>query len=288
MDPLDQFNELRPALFSLAYRILGQRADAEDVVQEAFLRWQAAPIGEIHSPKSYLMTVAGRLSLDALKAAYRKREQYVGPWLPEPLVDHPAPDTVERAQSLSLAFLHLLETLSPAERVAFLLHDVFDAGYRAVADVLESNQANCRQLVARARQHLRENRPRYPVDRARHEAILRRFLLSCSTGDLENLTSMLKEDVVLYSDGGGRARAALNPVYGADRVVKFLFGVAKKAPPYLSAARLADVNGEPGVVFAFNGVTAAVVTIDIAEDGKVRGIFWVVNPEKLAQAEIDI
>lgn len=281
MDPLAQFNELRPALFALAYRILGQRADAEDVVQESFLRWQAAPIGEIHSPRSYLMTVAARLSLDALKAAYRKREQYIGPWLPEPLIDHPAPGAIELAESLSLAFLHVLEKLSPTERVAFLLHDVFDSGYPDVAHVLETSEANCRQLVARARRRLRENRPRFRVDRDRHEEILRRFLLSCSTGDSGTLASMLKEDVILYSDGGGRAQAALNPIYGADRVVRFLLGVAKKAPRHLTSAHLADVNGEPGVVFTLDGATSAVITIDLDEEGQVRGIFWVVNPEKL-------
>ncbi len=280
VDPLEQFAELRPSLFSLAYRILGQRADAEDVLQEAYLRWQSAPTFEIQSPKAYLMTVVGRLSLDALKAAYRKREQYPGPWLPEPLIDHPAPCPVELGESLSLAFLHVLEKLSPAERVGFLLHDVFDAPYAEVAEVLETSEAHCRQLVTRARQHLRQNRPRFRVDKNRHEAILRRFVQSCSTGDPGGLASLLKEDVVLYSDGGGRTRAALNPIHGADRVQRFLFGVVKKAEPTISA-RVAEVNGEPGMVFSVDGAITAVVTIDVGEDEKIRGVYWVVNPEKL-------
>lgn len=279
VNPIDQFTEFRPALFSLAYRILGQRADAEDVLQETFLRWQAAPVAEIHAPKQYLMRVVGRLALDALKMAYRKREQYIGPWLPEPLVDDPAP--VEIAESLSLAFLHVLEKLSPTERVAFLLHEVFDSSYAEVAEILESSEANCRQLVTRARQHLRDNRPRFRVDPERHAAILKRFLLSCSTGDSQTLTSLLKEDVVLYADGGGRTRAALNPIFGADRVQRFLFGVAKKAPPEYGSVRFTQVNGEPGAVFALNAVSTGVVAIDIGEHEKIQGIYWVVNPEKL-------
>ena len=282
MDSFAQFTELRPMLFSLAYRILGQRADAEDVVQEAFLRWQTAPTGDIHSPKSYLMTVVGRLSLDALKAAYRQREQYIGPWLPEPLVDYGAAETVELAESLSLAFLHVLEKLTPPERVAFLLHDVFDSSYPEIAEVLKTSEAIAGSLVTRARQHLREKRPRFPVDKDRHEAIFRRFLLSCSTGDSESLTSLLNEDVVLYSDGGGRTKAALNPIYGADRVQRFLLGIAGKTPAHLRVGRVATVNGEPGVVFTAGGVTSAIVTIDIDENGRICGIFWVVNPEKLA------
>lgn len=176
MDRLIEFDRLRPALFGLAYRMLGTRADAEDVVQESFLRWNNASLDEIRSPRSYLLTVVARLSLDALDMAHRKRETYAGEWLPEPLTEDETPEGLyEKAESLSIAFLHVLEALTPAERVAFLMREVFDEPYSEVATALGASEANSRQLVARARKHLSERRPRFMVDRERHQQILQRF-----------------------------------------------------------------------------------------------------------------
>jgi RNA polymerase sigma-70 factor (ECF subfamily) len=279
MESETQFQELRPLLFSLAYRMLGTRADAEDVVQDAYLRWQSARAEEVRSPKSYLTTVVARLALDGLKAAHRKRETYVGPWLPEPLVEPMGTEAVEMAESLSLAFLHLLESLSPAERVAFLLREVFDAGYDEVASALETSEANSRQIVARARQHIRDRRPRFTVDRARQTAVLREFLAACATGDPSQLTAMLTGEAVLYSDGGGKVSAALNPIFGADRVVRFLIGIAGKLPAF--TVELADVNGGIGAVLLDAGKPFGVIALDLTPDGRIGGLYFVSNPDKL-------
>jgi RNA polymerase sigma-70 factor, ECF subfamily len=280
MDGDGQFHELRPALFSLAYRMLGTRADAEDVVQDAYLRWQSAGEDEIRSPKSYLTTVVARLSLDALKAARRKRETYIGPWLPEPLVEPPGTQPMELAESLSIAFLRLLESLSPAERVAFLLREVFDSEYAEIAATLDTTEANCRQMVTRARKRLRDGQPRFSVDRSRHQEALQQFLTACATGDLSQLAATLSEDVVFYSDGGGKVAAAVNPIAGQDRVARFLVGVARKGASALRA-QFADVNGEAGALLFDGNRLSAVLAIQLNEDGRIHGVFLIGNPEKL-------
>ena len=279
MESETQFQELRPLLFSLAYRMLGTRADAEDVVQDAYLRWQSARAEEVRSPKSYLTTVVARLALDGLKAAHRKRETYVGPWLPEPLVEPMGTEAVEMAESLSLAFLHLLESLSPAERVAFLLREVFDAGYDEVAAALETSEANSRQIVNRARKHIRDRRPRFTVDRDRQLAVLREFLAACATGDPSQLTAMLTEEAVLYSDGGGKVSAALNPIFGADRVVRFLLGISGKLPAI--TVQFAEVNGGIGAVLLDAGKPFIVMALDLTADGRIASLYSVSNPDKL-------
>jgi RNA polymerase sigma-70 factor, ECF subfamily len=283
MDTEAQFQELRPALFSLAYRMLGTRADAEDIVQEAWLRWQSATQSphreDIRLPKSFLTTVVARLSLDALKAAHRKRETYVGPWLPEPLIEPPGTQPIEMAELLSLAFLHMLESLSPAERVAFLMREAFEAGYGEISSVLDTSEDNARQLVTRARKHIDSKRPRFPVDRARHQKLLEQFLAACATGESASFTGLLSEDVVLYSDGGGKASAALNPIYGAERVVKFLVGIARKGRTDYRV-KFADVNGEPGAVLVAPDGARMVITIDLTGD-LLSGVFFIVNPEKI-------
>jgi RNA polymerase sigma-70 factor (ECF subfamily) len=281
MDREQQFDELRPLLFSLAYRMLGVRADAEDVVQDAYVRWRSAKESEIRSPKSYLTTVVARLSLDALKAAHHTRETYIGPWLPEPLVEPLGTQPIEMAESLSLAFLHLLESLSPAERVAFLLREVFEADYSEIAQTLDSNEANCRQIVTRARQRLQNRRSRFPVDPARHKGALQSFLSACALGDPSQLTSMLAEDAILYSDGGGKVAAALNPIAGADRVARFIAGIVKKGAAS-AHVEFVDVNGEPGALFLNEKQPASVLTIELGEDGLVTRVFIVRNPEKLS------
>jgi RNA polymerase sigma-70 factor (ECF subfamily) len=274
----DQFTQLRPLLFSIAYRMTGTRADAEDAVQEAFLRWQTADRDAIDSPRAFLTTVISRICLDLLKSAHRKREVYVGSWLPEPIVG-PAPEPVELAESLSMAFLHVLESLSPSERVAFLMHDVFDASYSEVADALDTSGANARQLASRAREHLRARRPKAHIQRAQHEKLLWAFLQACTNGDEATLLGMLKQDAVLYSDGGGKVRAAINPILGADRIVRFILGLREKGIGELRAAP-AEVNGEPGAAITRNGQPYMIHAIEVVDD-RIQTIFYVVNPEKL-------
>jgi RNA polymerase sigma-70 factor (ECF subfamily) len=281
MDRETQFMELRPQLFRLAYRMIGTRADAEDTVQEAFVRWQRAAEDEIRSPKSYLTTVVARLSLDTLKSASRKREVYVGPWLPEPIVEPLGTSSVEMAESLSLAFLHLLESLSPAERLAFILREVFDTPYEEVASALETSEVNCRQIVARASKHIREHRPRFPVDRDRHRGVLHNFLQACASGDPSQLMSLLREDVVLRSDGGGKTAAALNPIYGADKVARFFAGIVRKGTTAGVRAKFAMVNGEPGALLYNGNQLTTVITVLLDDDGRIAGIFVIVNPDKL-------
>ena len=284
MDREGQFMELRPLLFRLAYRMTGTRADAEDAVQEAFIRWQKAGDSEIRSPKSFLATVVARLSLDTLKAASRNREVYLGTWLPEPLVAPRAADGIEMAESLSLALVHLLQALSPAERVAFLLREIFDTPYEELAAILETSEANCRQIVGRAAKHIRGQRPRFPVDRTRHGEILRNFLGACASGDPSQLLALLREDVVLHSDGGGKAAAAVKPVRGADRVARFFAGLVKKGAVEGVEARLRDVNGEPGALLYQGNQLASVLTIELDHEGRIAGIFVVANPDKLPRA----
>jgi RNA polymerase sigma-70 factor (ECF subfamily) len=280
MDHHAEFQELRPLLFSLAYRMLGTRADAEDVVQDAYLRWQSVELEEVRSAKSYLTTIVARLSLDALQSAHRKRETYVGPWLPEPLVEPPGTQPIEMAESLSLAFLHVLESLTPAERVAFLLREVFDADYSEVAAVLATSETNSRQIVARARKSLRERRPRFPIDPERHQSVLREFLAACATGDPAQLVGLLSEDVVVCSDGGGKVPSALIPVTGPDRVSRLLAGLARKGAAGLEL-HFVDVNGEIGALLLADGKPFSVITIDLDPDGLIRGVLIVNNPDKL-------
>ena len=277
------YGEVRPRLFAIAYRMLGSAAEAEDVVQEAFLRWQRAPEAEIRSARSYLAAVVTRLCVDHLRSSRVRREEYVGPWLPEPLVTEQAPGPAEelaRADSLSTAFLVLLESLAPRERAAFLLREVFDYDYAEVARILETSEDNCRQMVHRARKRLAERRPRFAVAPEQHERLAAEFMRACSRGDMDGLLSLLAEDAVVYSDGGGKATAARQPVRGADRAARFLVGLLRKAPPDF-ALRPATVNGRTGFVGSIGEQPHNVVTLDVA-NGRVRGIYIVVNPDKLA------
>ncbi|WP_158750753.1 RNA polymerase sigma-70 factor [Acidobacterium sp. S8] len=278
------FLEFRPLLFSLAYRMLGTRADAEDAVQEAYLRWQQAADDEIRSPRAYLTTIVARLSLDALKAAHRKREVYVGPWLPEPIVEPLADNfahSYEMAQSLSIAFLHLLESLTPSERAAFLLREIFETPYPEISAVLEMSETNCRQLVTRARKSIRDRRRRFVVDRDRHRQMLEGFLAACASGDPSKLVATLEQDAVLYSDGGGKVRAALNPIYGADRIGRFFAGILRKHPTDQRFLRITEVNGELGALIYTNGQLSHILTLQAGEQEKIQNIFLVANPEKL-------
>ncbi len=278
----ETFERHRPLLFSIAYRMLGSVMEAEDVVQEAFLRWQGASGGEIHAPKSYLSTVVTRLSIDRLRFAKARREEYVGPWLPEPIATGEGSDVagaVALDETLSMAFLVLLESLTPVERAVFLLREVFDYDYEEISHLVGKSETNCRQIAHRARGYVAARRPRFERSPEQQERLTERFVEACSTGDMPALLELLAEDITLWSDGGGRVRAALNPIYGPEKVTRFLLGVLRKTPPTF-VSRLARVNGQLGIVGYVEGRPASVLTLD-TESGRIRAIRIVVNPEKL-------
>jgi len=285
MTPAEIFQTERGHLFGVAYRMLGSAAEADDVLQDAFLRWSehAEPV---ESPRAFLTTIVVRLCLDALKSARARRETYVGPWLPEPLVAReeppPAPDArAELAESLGIAFLVLLERLSPLERAAFLLREIFDHPYADVARILETSEAACRQLVARARTHVDENKPRFTATESKKNELLHAFLTACAAGDATALGQVLAEDVVAQSDGGGRVNAALKPIYGRDKVSRFLLGVLKKYPTD-GVPELVHINGEPGVVVRTRRGVYTAMTISTSGD-RITNVWIVSNPEKLGR-----
>lgn len=280
MDNTQVFNQHRPLLFSIAYRMLGSASDADDMVQEAFLRWREAA-GVAH-PKAYLSTVVTRLCIDHLRSARVKREEYVGVWLPEPLLtteDSGFTDAASLADSLQVAFLVLLESLSPTERAVFLLREAFDYTYAEVAEIVGRNEAACRQIVKRARDRIAEGRQRFSVSREQKERLTREFVRVCASGDLESLVRLLSEDIILYSDGGGIAGTARKPIYGADRVLRLISALLRKAPPSLDL-RVTEVNGQPAVVATAGPWPASVFWLEPV-DGLIQTIYIVVNPAKL-------
>ena len=276
------FERHRSLLFSIAYRMLGSVADAEDVVQDAYLRWQRAPETEVRSPRSYLSAVVTRLSIDRLRSAQVWREEYVGPWLPEPLLsdrsDEPA-DPVELDESLSMAFLVLLENLNAVERAVFLLREVFDYDYEEISSIVGKSEENCRQIASRARRSVAARRPRFERSPEQEKRLTVQFLEACVSGDMEGLVGLLSEDVTLWSDGGGKVAAATYPIHGPERVARFLLGVLRTVPPGFFA-RPARINGGPGIVGYVEGRPTSVVALEVA-DGRLIGVRIVVNPEKL-------
>ncbi|HVV74846.1 MAG TPA: RNA polymerase sigma-70 factor [Mycobacteriales bacterium] len=278
---LEPFEAERARLTAIAYRMLGSSADAEDVVQEAYLRWRDRGDRQVESAPSYLTTIVVRLCIDELRSARVRRESYVGPWLPEPLlVDETDPGAAaELADSLSLAFLVLLEELAPVERAAFLLHDVFSYDYGEIAGMLGRGEPACRQMVSRARRRVGERRHRFDADEQAGRELAARFLLACAGGDLDGLMAVVSEDVVLWTDGGGKVKAARRPIHGARKVARFLVSVAKGIPPD-TEFREAVVNGQPGYLFVVDDVVTTTLSFDIA-DGQIVGITSVLNPDKL-------
>ena len=284
-DRVETFQRYRGLLFSIAYRMLGSVSDSEDIVQETFIRWQQSSDEEIRSPRAFLVTIISRLCINQLQTARVRREEYVGQWLPEPLLTGPGSDPSESArvgESLSMAFLVLLERLTPTERAVFLLHEVFDYEYTEIAQTLGQNEANCRQILRRARQHVAEIRPRFDASPQQREQLLYQFLDATSHGDLNGLVALLSKEVVLHSDSGGKSAAVPNLVHGASNVARAILGALKKLVPRNLVTRVAQINGQPGVVSYLNGRPYSVVTID-AVDGLVQSIFIVTNPEKLAR-----
>jgi RNA polymerase sigma-70 factor (ECF subfamily) len=290
MTDTDLHLELRPLLFSIAYRMVGSVSEAEDIVQETFLRYHRAQPTEVEHPKAYLSAVTTRLAIDHLRSARARREEYVGPWLPEPLVSEDAaadPSAqAELADSLSLAFLVLLERLSPVERAAFLLREVFVYPYDEIAEIIGKSEANARQLVSRARRHVDEERPRFDVDREAHEELTDRFLEATQNGDTEGLIELLAEDVYAYADGGGKARAPRRTLHGREHVARFMVGIARQGRGIPSVTlHPVLVNGVPGrLARDGEGNAVAVLTLDVA-DGLVRAVRIVANPDKLAHLQ---
>jgi RNA polymerase sigma-70 factor, ECF subfamily len=281
---LDTFNQHRGLLFSIAYRMLGSRSDAEDMLQETFIRWQHASEAEIRDPRAFLVTVITRLCINQLQSARVKREQYFGQWLPEPLLTKAAaesPVISEIDGSLSMAFLMLLERLTPIERAVFLLREVFDYDYAEVAEILGQSEVNCRKILSRAKQHVTEDRPRFDVSPHEQQTLLQHFLEATSHGDMQGLLALLSKDVVLYTDGGGKATAVPNPVYGAEHVARFFMEAPKKLMPKDAVRRFTEINGQPGVVVYDHGQVFGVLTMDVA-GGRIRNIYIVRNPDKLA------
>src|SRR5580692_3304553 len=283
-DRLAAFNRHRGLLFSIAYRMLGSVADAEDMLQETFIRWQQAREEEFRSPRAFLITIISRLCINHLQSARVKREEYVGQWLPEPIVTGPGSDPLEIIrvdESLSVAFLVMLERLTAVERAVFLLREVFEYEYSEIAAVLGQSEANCRQILSRAKQHVSAIRPRFKTSSQKNSDLLERFLKATSDGDMEGLVALLSSDVVLHSDGGGKAIAVPNLIQGADNVARGIFGGLQKIVPNNLVRRVMELNGELGVVSYFHGKPHSVLTLGAGE-GRIHAIYILTNPEKLA------
>jgi RNA polymerase sigma-70 factor (ECF subfamily) len=273
----DTFVAHRNLLFTVAYEMTGSAADAEDVLQETWLRWAEVTHDEVHDPRAYLVRITTRLSLNRLRTVQRQRETYVGPWLPEPLLTTPdVAEDVELADAVSVAMLHVLETLTPAERAVFVLREVFDLPYDDIAAAVDKSPAAVRQIAHRARNHVDARQPRLEVSGRERDAVVDRFLLAAQTGDLQSLMDVLSPDVVLVTDGGGKKRAALRPILGRDKVVRFLGGVANPD----AVATLGTVNGGPALVVTIRGEVDTIVTF-LVEGALVTGLYAVRNPEKL-------
>jgi RNA polymerase sigma-70 factor (TIGR02957 family) len=279
-DPLAEFVQVRPRLFGIAYRILGTASEAEDVVQDVWLRWQVQNRSQILDPSAFLATATTRLAINVAQSARSRRETYVGPWLPEPVDTSADPQLgAERGEALELAVLLLLEKLTPTERAAYVLREAFDYPYRQIADILQLEEANTRQLVTRARQHIAEGR-RAPVSSAEQRRLLEAFIAAAQQGDISALERLLASDVVSYSDGGGIVRAARVPIAGRERVAKF---IASFASHFWTGVTLTwiQINGQPSVLISRDGAIVTTATIDASAEG-IGQILWMMRPSKLA------
>lgn len=278
----DTFEQLRRRLFGIAYRMLGTTADAEDIVQEAYLRWHQADTEEIRSAEAWLVSVVTRLSIDKLRKASVEREKYIGPWLPEPLIATTAPtpeEELETASDLSMAFMVLLERLTPVERAALLLHDVFDCAYPLIANILRKSEAACRQVVHRARQRVRSHQCRFKASDAARQSLINQFMAAADAGDDVTLLSLFAKDATLTSDGGGIVPAARRVVHGRSRIARLYLVLAKKLGARLRKEIL-TINGETGVVMYVDGSPLA--TISFETDGNsITALYSVLNPNKL-------
>jgi RNA polymerase sigma-70 factor (ECF subfamily) len=281
-DSTDVFVAHRNLLFTVAYEMLGSAADAEDVLQETWLRWVEVDRAEVRDDRAYLVRVATRLALNRMRTNVRRRESYVGPWLPEPLLTAPdVAEDVELADSVSLAMLTLLETLGPTERAVFVLREVFDFGYDEIAAAVDKSPAAVRQIAHRARGHIAERQPRVAATRTERERVMQTFLSAAATGDIQSLMDVLAPDVVLVTDGGGFKKAALRPILGRDKVLRFLAAVSEGVD---AVADVVVVNGAPALRLVVGGELDTVASM-VVEDGLVTGLYLVRNPAKLARLD---
>jgi RNA polymerase sigma-70 factor, ECF subfamily len=284
-DATSTFTRLRPRLFGIAYRMLGIRADAEDIVQEAWLRWHGGGSADARNPEAWLVTVVTRLSIDRLRGAIAERERYVGAWLPEPLIAlegavNSPESALEAAGDISTAFLVMMERLAPEERAVFLLHQVFEFDHAQVAAMVGKSEAACRKTLQRARERVRAERPRFAVDREAHLALLARFIEASRSGDPDQVQALLAHDATFTGDGGGKATTVVRTVVGAERIARLVIGIERK---WGAGVRrdIVDVNGEPGILTWLDGVPDSVTSF-LVEDGRIAAVYIVRNPDKLA------
>ena len=276
------FKQHRQRLFGLAYRMLGTRAEAEDIVQETYLRWHKTDVEKIESAEAWLVSVATRLSIDRLRIVAKERETYIGPWLPEPLFQHSAASPAEElefADSLSLAFMALLERLSPTERAAFLLREAFDVSYQEIARIVGKNETACRQLIHRARERVRQEKPRFEASEDDKKKLIEKFIAATSAGDEKAILALFAEDAVMTSDGGGKVTAARKMIVGARKIANLYYHVALKSKGLLNV-RIAPINGELGIISTIFGQPFA-ATVFVIEGDKIRAVYQVMNPDKL-------
>ncbi|MFI6926096.1 RNA polymerase sigma-70 factor [Nonomuraea spiralis] len=281
MMPDVDFEEYRPMLLGLAYRLLGSMWDAEDVVQEAWLRWEGTDRSAVREPRAFLLTVVSRLALDQLRSARVRREAYTGPWLPEPVATGDAGplDTAELRDTMSYATLHMMERLSPPERAVFVLREAFELPYDQIAEIVGSSVANARQMHHRASTRLSQGRDRFSPTNEDHTRLLTKFMEAAGGGDLDALTELLHEDVVLWNDGGGKVRAALRPIFGRRKVSGFIGGLLSRYD--FSQARLVEVNGRPALWTRVGG-NDQLIALDV-RDGRIQELYGLSNPDKLAR-----
>src|SRR6266566_6930826 len=289
MNMTESFETYRSYLFAIAYRMLGSAMDAEDMVQETYLRYQSTPPETIGSLKAFLTTIISRLCVDQLHLAHRKREQYLGPWLPEPIITNDTLEVIspeerlDREESISMAFLLVLEQLQPVERAVFLLREVFDYDYAEIASFLGKSEVACRQWFSRAKKHLGDHRPRFPASPDTQKQLLTGFLRAIQTGEMTPLMGMLAEEVTMWTDGGGKVKgAATRPITGREAVARFSLAASKRFLPEGARVELAEVNGQPGLIIRVGDRAYRVMTIEV-EAQQIRAIRIIANPEKLAR-----
>lgn len=275
------FERHRGRLFGLAYRMVGSRADAEDIVQEAYVRWHQTADSAVENPEAWLVTTTSRLAIDRLRRLKTEREAYVGPWLPEPIVARTPDQNLDLAADLSIAFLTLLERLAPEERAAFLLHDVFDVGYPEIASVIGKSEAACRQVVHRARARVRGDRKRFDVPESAKTSLIQRFMDAVEARDEHAILALLAPDATWTADGGGKVAAAPSPILGADRIAKLVIGLREKFWTVDRVLELASINGEPGLQVRDGARVTAAMSID-TDGERIFAVYAVVNPEKLS------
>ncbi|MBN2730852.1 MAG: RNA polymerase sigma-70 factor [Balneolaceae bacterium] len=278
------FEKHRSRLFRLAYSMLGRTAPAEDAVQEAFIRWQNQDINKIHSSGSYLSTIVSRICLDEIKSARNRREQYIGPDLPEPILssnDETPEEQMELTESLSMAMLVVLDQLTPIQRAVFIFREIFDYDYDTIANMVDKSPSHCRKIAQRARDQIRENRPQFDDNMVGQQERVQAFVEAVQEGDLSEIEQLLAKDAILYSDGGGKVTAARKPIYGASKIARFMVGIQKQSPPDAKwTIKFREINGEPGMVLWIGKKLFNVWSFHI-EEHQIKNIYVVLNPDKL-------